>query len=275
MSPLTKLFVVLLVVLSLLMTAGTVVYVTRENKQLSDLEAAKTDLAAAKDAAAQNASALQAAQTNLAALQERMNQQTAANAQALAAAQQQINDLQLQLATATANNATQELQLTRLTEGMQASQGMASQLTQTVAQLRQTNDQLVKRATEDSSAISDLTNRLEVTEAERRNLAEQLAQAQQGGNAGPAASRQGPVAAPDIQGVVRDRRNIGGIEYATISVGRADNVAPGMEFKVIGRQGDFLGTLEVDAVEANEASGRLRGPKVAEINTGAEVRTQY
>lgn len=275
MSPLTKLFVVLLVVLSLLMTAGTVVYVTRENVELDNLAAARTDLAAAKDAAAQNASALQAAQTNLASLQERMNQQTAANAQALAAAQQQINDLNVQLAKATANNATQELQIARLTEGLQASQGMSSQLTTTVAQLRQTNDELVKRATEDSSAISDLTNRLEVTEAERRNLAEQLAQLKQQGVAGTASARQGPVAAPDIQGVVRDRRNIGGIEYATISVGRADNVAPGMEFKVIGRQGDFLGTLVVDAVEANEASGRLKGPKIDEIDTGTEVRTQY
>lgn len=277
MSPLTKLFVVLLVVLSLLMTAGTVVYVTRDNRAVDELKTIEFKLASAENAAAQSASALQAAQTNLAATQERVNQQAAASAQALSTAQQQINDLNVQLAKASANGATQELQIARLTEGLQAAQNTTSQLNTTVADLRKSGDELIRRSTDDSSAISDLQNRLEVTERERRNLAEQLAEATQGGGgAAPAASLQGPVAAPSIQGVIRDRKNIGGKEYATISVGTADNVARGMEFKVIDRdRGEFLGTLTVDAVEANEATGILAGPRVKDIVKGTEVRTQY
>jgi hypothetical protein len=48
-----------------------------------------------------------------------------------------------------------------------------------------------------------------------------------------------------------------------------------MEFKILDRQGgNFLGTLVVDSVEPNEATGRLEGPKVAEIRPGVEARTQ-
>lgn len=274
MSFLTKLFVVMLVVFSLLMTAGTVVYVTRDNQAVDSLANVEFKLSAAENAAAQSASALQAAQTNLAATQERVNQQAAASAQALAAAQQQINDLNVQLAKASANGATQELQIARLTEGLQAAQSTTAQLNTTVAQLRESGDQLIRRSTDDSAAISDLTNRLEVTERERRNAFEQLAEFRSGGNAESAASRQGPVSAPPIQGVIQDRRNIGGKEYATISVGTSDNVAQGMQFKVLNR-GTFLGTLTVDAVEANEATGILSGPNVKEIVKGVEVRTQY
>ncbi len=273
MSPLTKLFVVLLVVLSLLMTAGTVVYVTRDSKAVADLETVNIKLAGAENAAAQSSSALQASQTNLAAAQGALSRQAEASATALSTALNQINDLNVQLAKASANGATQELQIARLAEGLQAAQNTAAQLNTTVAQLRQNGDELIRRATDDSSAISDLTNRLEVTERERRNLAEQLAEAtQSGGGAAPAA--RGPVAAPDIQGVIRDRRKIGGKEYATISVGTVDSVARGMEFKVLNR-GNFLGTLTVDAVEANEATGILTGPNVKDIVKGVEVRTQY
>ena len=48
-----------------------------------------------------------------------------------------------------------------------------------------------------------------------------------------------------------------------------------MEFKVVDRAtGNFLGTLTVDTVEPNEATGRLFGPSVAAIRPGVEVRTQ-
>jgi len=52
-------------------------------------------------------------------------------------------------------------------------------------------------------------------------------------------------------------------------------VSKGMVFNVIDReQGDFLGYLEVDSVEPEEAVGRLTGPRVADIRPGSEVRTQ-
>ena len=63
--------------------------------------------------------------------------------------------------------------------------------------------------------------------------------------------------------------------YRTISVGSTDSVTKGMEFKVIDiRNQQFLGTLRIELVEANEATGRLQGPRVQDVHAGAEVTTQ-
>ena len=124
-----------------------------------------------------------------------------------------------------------------------------------------------------------------MTEAERRNLAEQLAQAQENNSRMSRIMQQRgidpniptdriAVAGIPISGVIREKRDIAGVPYATISVGSADDVQRGMQFKVI--QGDkFLGTLTVDSVEQQESTGRLQGPHVAEITPGVQVRTQY
>jgi hypothetical protein len=46
-------------------------------------------------------------------------------------------------------------------------------------------------------------------------------------------------------------------------------------FTVLDRQNvNFLGTLTVDWVEPNEATGRLFGPNVAAIRPGVTVQTQ-
>ena len=64
--------------------------------------------------------------------------------------------------------------------------------------------------------------------------------------------------------------------FATISVGAADQVTKGMQFKVIDptARDPFLGYLIVDRVEPNEAIGHLTGPHVNDVHEGAEVRTQ-
>jgi hypothetical protein len=83
-------------------------------------------------------------------------------------------------------------------------------------------------------------------------------------------------ATPAINGVVREVQPINGVLYASISVGSADSVSKGMEFKVVNREtGAFLGILTVDMVELNESTGRLRGDRVSEIRPGAEVKTQF
>ena len=285
MSPLTKLFVVLQVILSIALTAAVVVYVSREDAQLANLKAAQTTALAAQSERDAAVAAMNAATSNANAVQERSNAQATQFNANITAAQQQLADLNVQLAKANTSNATQALQITQLTEGLKAATDTTANLNQTVAQLRTSSDEAVKRAAEASQRINELDNTLQVTEAERRNLAEQLAQAQQdstrmsrimkerGIDPNIPAERIGVAGIP-INGVIREKRDIAGVPYATISVGSADDVQKGMQFKVI--QGDkFLGTLTVDSVEQQEATGRLQGPAVAEIVPGVQVRTQY
>ena len=287
MSPLTKLFVGMLIVLSLLTTAATVVYVNKEDVQKTTLKNTETELNSARAALQAARDELTSAQQNLTAVQANANQAAQQATTDINARQQQISQLQVELAKAQSQQATQQLDVSRLTEALNASQASSTALQTEVARLRQSNDQLVRQASDLNGSVSDLTARLEVTERERRLLAEQLTQAQtevtrltavvRGAGIQPG-QEPGIIAKsglPQINGVIRDVRTIAGRPYATISVGTADGVQRGMEFKILDRQGgNFLGTLVVDSVEPNEATGRLDGPKVAEIRPGVEARTQ-
>ena len=287
MSPLTKLFVVLLVVLSLLTTAGTIVYINKEDIQKDTLKKTEAQLEAKKQETQSLQSQLTALQQNLESQQQQSNEQIGRSNTAAVQAQQQIANLNVELAKAASASATQQLDISRLTEALKASQGAAGKLNEEVTRLRGSNDTLVKQSSDLNGTVSDLTNKLDVTERERRLLAEQLTQTKgenqrlgavmKGAGLTPqqqeaAVNRSGQ---PAINGVIRDVRPIAGSQYATISVGSADSVTKGMQFKVIDRaSGNFLGTLVVDSVEPNESTGRLSGPGIALIKPGVEVRTQ-
>ena len=286
MSPLTKLFVAMLIVLSLLTTAATVVYVNKEDIQKTALATTKAQLDAAQAAAEQARSELTSAQQNLTNVQAAANQASQAATTDINNRQQQISQLQVDLAKGQSQQATQQLDISRLTEALNASQASTTALQTEVARLRTNNDNLVRQASDLNGSVSDLTARLETTERERRLLAEQLTSAagenqrlgmiiKNSGITPGDATRIVEKSGPAINGVIRDVRVIAGRPYATISVGTADGVQRNMEFKILDRQGgNFLGTLVVDSVEPNEATGRLEGPKVAEIRPGVEARTQ-
>lgn len=286
MSALTRVFVVLLVVVSLLLSAGVVVFVN----QVEDYRTA------ADSAQAQLVSERQLRQTELAAaVNERDEQarlrsiaqaQLAAREETIAQLQKQIIDKNVELANVNKNLSTQQVALTAATEAARAAQEQNSRLTTEQAQMRQTLNETLARNVELNQANSELANQLDATEQERKFLAEQLAQAQtsaanylallQDHNIDPSKAAGGLRAgAPLIRGVVTQKRVIAGTPYAVISVGSSDGVQKGMEFKVIDRENAaFLGTLVVEAVDANEATGRLAGPRVDQIDRHAEVTTQ-
>ena len=286
MSPLTKLFVGMLIVLSLLTTAGTVVYINKEDVQKTALANTQAQLQAAQAAAQQARDDLTAAQQNLTAVQAAANQAQQAATTDANNRQLELSKLQVDLAKGQSQQATQQLDISRLTEALNATQAQNNANLQELARLRTNNDQLVRQASDLNGRVSELTATLDVTERERRLLAEQLTQASTENNrlgmiiknANISVDQANVIAqkaGPSINGVIRDVRPIAGQQYATVSVGTADGVHRGMEFKVLDRQGgNFLGTLVIDSVEPNEATGHLAGPRVAEIRPGVEVRTQ-
>jgi hypothetical protein len=77
----------------------------------------------------------------------------------------------------------------------------------------------------------------------------------------------------NVRGTVKARRAINGVGYATISVGSAQNIIKGMQFKVIDA-GNFLGYLTVVNVEADESVGSFTGPGFDKVKPGSEVRPQ-
>ncbi|MBC8105466.1 MAG: hypothetical protein H7Z14_02655 [Anaerolineae bacterium] len=288
MSPLTKLFVVLLVILSLVTTAATVVFVNKVDNLSGLLTASQTKVAAA-NTEVQNAQAAAAAQRDLA--QETVRRTQAELEQGRQGAnqlQQRNNEVSSQLAATTSQLTLQSADLTRVAEALKAAQDAINKKDETITALRTTNDERLKQNVELNTANTDLTATLQVTERERRFLAEQLGESKRtvdrqgamlrdaGINPKMAVSDGTKAGAPAINGVIRDRRTIAGVPYASISVGSNDGVTRGMEFKVVDRgTGAFLGILTVDSVEPTESTGRLSsGPRLNDIKPGVEVKTQ-
>jgi hypothetical protein len=287
LSPLTKLFVGLHVLVSAMLVAGVIVFVNKQENFQLDATTATQKARAAEQALNDLKTASNAEVATYQANNGLLTGTITGLKGQLATAQQENNKQVAALADASSKAALQLAENAKLAEAVKASQDAQTKLNEAVAQLRTNLDTRLTESTQLNAAISDLTNKLDVTERERRFLAEQLTEAratndrmsgqlqQLGVSTDSLAQRPAAGSVPPINGVIRNVDEIAGSTYATISVGSADSVSKGMQFNVVERgSGKFLGTLTVTAVEANEASGRIVGPATASIAPGAEVKTQ-
>jgi chromosome segregation ATPase len=192
------------------------------------------------------------------------------------------------LASANQNVASEGAKLQAVTAALQTAQKTNAALQQELEQTRTASDKLQGENTQLLTANADLNSRQQVALRQNRALNEDLDQLRNevanmragGGSAAGAvtagATETGGVRTEQpINGVIRDLKEVGGVQTATISVGNVDNVKPQMQFNVIDREGgNFLGYFVVDRVEQNESVGRLSGPHVDQMKKGNEVRTQ-
>ena len=288
MSALTKVFVVLVVILAIIETAGVTVFVNRQQSfaKLTDnlksrLQAAQADAAAARDQVA-------LADTSKTQMQAQLQNQ-------LNSSQQQIDSLRAAVTDKDTHIAQLEGNVAQLTAASKsaadalsvAQKQMGEQNTQ-LADLRKNLLDLQNRNSEQSFALNDWTNKYEVTNRQWRDALEQINQLQNDNKnlretmhkAGVSETNPrdiNPEPLIRLQGVVQSKENIGGVPMATISLGSGDQVTKGMQFRVVdpkNSQNPFLGYLIVDNVEPHQAIGHLTGPRVDEIHPGVEVRTQ-
>jgi hypothetical protein len=289
LSALTKIFVVLLVVSSLLLSAAVVVFVNRVENFNTTLTTTKTQLAAAKRDLASATTSLESSMQSRNELQAEMTRQVGDLNRQLV-----DKDTAMQKLEGEAAQLKKDAQVAAATQKGTADLARAAQeenkgLTQMLSDIRNKNDELVKQNGELNTQVTVLDNRLRAVDREREFAVERNAELQnqlknmpRGGGAGGAGANAGggeattasATSAGPINGVVRSVDVIGGKKYATISVGSADNVTKGMRFNVVNRNGgEFLGYLTVDSVQQNEAIGQLEG-KVDKVQPGVEVKTQ-
>ena len=288
MSPLTKTFVILHVVLSMLVTAGLIVFINRVEDYRTLNVTAGAELTNAR---AQLATAKAEAQATRAGADSAVlaaNNQASAVRGQLDTANQTILSLRGEIAKRDASLASAQAALQGAQTAMGAAQSNQGVLQAQLIETRKTGDENQRKLTDANLAISDLSNRNQVLERQLRNAMEEIAAineerqnnpGQAGANEGAGAAAGtagGATAAANINGVIRATQTIGGIKYATISVGSADAVRKGMEFRVVGGQNgnQFLGYVTVTNVEPHEAVGRLSGPRVGEVAPENEVRTR-
>ncbi|MDB5289014.1 MAG: hypothetical protein JWL69_255 [Phycisphaerales bacterium] len=292
MSALTKVFVVLLVVLSLLLSAGLIVWVNHSvdyQASIDKLNAEKTtlqqSLTVARGETTTARAQSQAIQVDLTNQVKTANDAAAAAQAGITAKDAEIAGYKSTIAQLTATAGTSA-------DAVKVAQAALGDMGKNFDALRTSDDKLQKVSAEQNTRINDLVNKLDVTERERRYSTEQVTQLQQqltqvmnvlhqyhidpSGKPGQVGGPINNTPQVNINGVVRDTRSIGGVPYATISLGSADAVTKGMQFKVVDPQrNQFLGYLTVDTVEPHEATGRLTGPNVQDVRASvSEVRTQ-
>jgi hypothetical protein len=289
LNTLTKLFVVLLVITSILTAAAAVVFVSRVQPMQTLLEAQK----ATADTMRANVNAANTALEKETALytegQMSLENLRKADADQIRTLQSQRESDQTTIAQLQAEKAGRDSTVNTLTSGVSEATATMNKLMEQVTNLRASNDTLVKRNEDYSRRNSELNADVESLNSREGAAEEQLATAKENqqklaawvkdhsGNPDSITNESNPYGpgAPAISGVVREKSVINGKMWVTINVGSADGVAKGMKFYVL-NGGQFLGIVTVDTVDSNDAIGMLEGDaaKLAQVHAGNDVRTQ-
>lgn len=286
MSALTKIFVVLNVLLSIVLAAGVVVWVNRSENFVKSATANNAKLKAdeARIASLTSENSLLGAERTQ--IQQSMQHQIDDGRKANDSLQASVADKDTQIAQLNANLAQATAAQKSANDALTVAQKMVDTQNTTIADLRKTGVDQDKKNAELSFAVNDWTNKFEVVNRQERDDREQITQLQndnrkyqellhKNGIAENSTSAGGE-SLTKVSGVIRSAQKIGGVPYATIDVGGADAVTKGMQFKVIDPKASdpFLGYLIVDRVEPRQAFGHLYGPHIDEVHEGVEVRTQ-
>jgi hypothetical protein len=283
LSALTKVAIILLVIASLLLSAGVVVFVNKvedyaaaartSDDQLKKERLARTD--------AQNQLTLMT-QQNL-ELAKDANTRTEALKKESSDKDVQIGDLKGQLAKLDQDKKGVEVALANMTAVQKGQQEQLAAAQQQITDLRKIRDDLVTERQGINVQLTDANAKVEALERARRTAEERAAglraqvdeqeQKLKGTGLTWSTLPNRTNAAPHLEGVVREVFVAGGKPWASVTIGSKDNVEKGMKFNVVNNS-EFLGYLTIQTTEPNEAAGVLEGPKVEKVRQGDQIKTQ-
>jgi cell shape-determining protein MreC len=280
---------VLLVVVSMLNAAAIVVFVNKAAPLQPQLNTLSAQLQSTQLQAAANLAARQKAEDNYNAEVQQHQKDNSNNQAAIGAVQSQLNESRVTIARIQADNTNLQAAVNTANTDVQLATATSDKLQQQATDLRTTNDKLAKENEEYGRRNAELTSTLDSLQARQEETQEKLAQnkedqeklaafmTQRGYDPQGIINAVGPaaVAAPSIEGVVREKSVINGNTFVTISVGSADGVAKGMKFYVVNGS-DFLGIVTIDTVDSDNSIGKLEGSpdKIDQVKEGNEVKTQ-
>jgi cell shape-determining protein MreC len=273
----------------MLNAAAIVVFVNKAQPLQPQLTALGQQLQSTQLQAAANLSARQKAEDNYNAEVQQHQKDNSNNQAAIGAVQTQLNEARVTIARLQADNTDLQAAVNTANSNVQLSTSTANKLQEQSTQLRTSNDKLAKENEEFGRRNAELTSTLDSLQARTEETQEKLAQSKEDQEKlaafmtqrgyDPAGVINAPtsseLAAPAIEGVVREKSVINGNTFVTISVGSADGVAKGMKFYVVNNSG-FLGIVTIDTVDSDNSIGKLEGSpeKINQVQAGNEVKTQ-
>ena len=207
----------------------------------------------------------------------------------------QVEEMQLEvantdreLADAKASFKIEQGTAAKLTEEQKLMRSAFNKEAEFGAKIAKRNSELERRNIDLNERVKELTVGVEMARSQIRALQQQLAAS--GNEATYASAHQIPgtveanipsvalMPAPAMASAIRGEVTAIDGNLASISIGSADGVAPGMKFLIYRRGGSgarpqYLGTLRVTRVQADEAGGRLE-QSTGDIRPGDAVRDE-
>ena len=163
MSALTKTFVLLHVVMSMLLTAGLIVFVNRLDASTQSAKADKARITRLEDAERIARSEAEIAKSAQTAIQQQAQSQIAAVRADLENANRTALDLRSQVAEAQAQLASERAAVASATEALKVAQNNQGVMQTQLADLRNNQDKVMQQFTEANLSLNDLQNRLSQT----------------------------------------------------------------------------------------------------------------
>lgn len=280
MSPLTKVFVVLVTLLSVVLVALVIPFVAKTRDWQAHAQDLQTELVVAQKKAEQTEQDIQ----NLySATSQQVTQLLEQNKQ-LEAQLQQVTTAQSQAEQATADLRGEIEKKEADISSLTATAAQSSKLLETVSQnLKDAQEELTNAKTRNIRLVDTNTQlQAEVSNLERqvRRLRETMVQLEQQnrqltaqGGASQGSDETGSssvLAGKKIAGSITDVENIADMTLVLMDIGQSDGVKQNMKFN-IERNGTFVGNLVVETVDTAEASGRVTLKARGSVQPGDRV----
>ncbi len=274
MSILTKLFVVLATVLSLLLVALLVPFVQNSTTLKQQFDEVKTQRDVAQMQARTDAAELVRAQDVLTTATSRFEKEKqeliVQNDNLLTELSQKQDDLVSTRADLKQAQARQR----ELTSAQEQSAKIIAMLNDEVKtrrtdnlDLRTKNIALSNRVNELQTQNETLVQQIRLVKEQMFALQNEMEQAAEAVQSTAAPTEAAPVAADrPVRGMITDVRQVGEVTFVALNVGTNDQVRQGMEFMI--HEGNrFMGNIVITKVDLNSAAGRVtlaQGPIKAE-----------
>ncbi len=275
MSPLTKAFVVVVTILSVLLVALVVPFVAKTQdfqSQLNDANAGRitaeraasslqNEIAAIQDKDSQRVIGLNAQVASLTADNTTLQNELARANRDVSAARAELQQLKADLARLTAAADLSAALLDANTKELNTSRDdLVSTQTKLIESVDKINEleatvqgytRQVNRLKENAQAMAERTAELEGVIANVRQIAPDAVQNAMGAS-GTLAVR--PIPTKPISGKIDLVDTVGDQSFVQIDVGQSDGVEENMEF-LVHRGNEYIGTLVVQTVDASKSAG--------------------
>lgn len=269
MSALTKAFVVLTTVLSVLLVALVVPFVARTQNFQDQITSLEQQRLVAQQTARQRQLDLQNVADQLAAQQQQFQTQAQDLATQITHLQTQLQDERAKSATERAQLADLRASLTRLAAAAEQDAALLKTLREELksargelVDVRGRNIQLADRGVE-------LQSQLEAYGREVRRLSERMVALQEEATTlrgvveshpelreQVASGNARPVQAPEVRGEVTGVQKAGDTTLVSVDLGSSDGLEEGNRL-MVARGQQYLGTLQIETVRERESAGRM------------------